>query len=222
MVQSLSLVWLFVTPWTAAHQASLFFTVSQSLLKFISFESVILSNDLIFCHPPYPFGFNLSQHQCLFQWVGSSHQVAKVLELQLQQQSFQWKFRDDFLYDWLVWSPYRIRDSQESSTAPHFKGINSLALSFLYGPTLTSIHYYWKTVSLTIQSFIDKVTSLLLNTLSRFVIVILTGSKQATFNFMAAVNICNDFWNPRKENLSQFQLLLHLFAMKLWDQMQWS
>ena len=43
------------------------------------------------------FVFSLSQHQCLFRWVGSSHQIAKVLELQLDQQSFQWIFRTDFL-----------------------------------------------------------------------------------------------------------------------------
>ena len=51
-------------------------------------------------HPlssPSPPGFNLSQHQGLFQWVSSSHQVAKVLEFQLQHQSFQWIFRTDFL-----------------------------------------------------------------------------------------------------------------------------
>ena len=54
--------------------------------------------------PPSP-ALNLSQHQGLFQWISSSHQVAKVLELQLQHQSFQWIFRVDFLQDWLVWSP---------------------------------------------------------------------------------------------------------------------
>ena len=47
--------------------------------------------------PPYPFAFSLSQHQGLFQWVSSSHQVAKVLELQLQHQSFQWTFKVDSL-----------------------------------------------------------------------------------------------------------------------------
>ena len=75
-------------------------------------------------HPllsPSPFAFNLSQHQGLFQWVGSSHQVVKLLELQLQQQSFQWIFRVDFLYDWLVGSPFCPRDSQESSPAPQFE-----------------------------------------------------------------------------------------------------
>ena len=46
---------------------------------------------------PSPFAFNLSQHECLFQWISSSHQVAKVLEFQLQHQFFQWIFRTDFL-----------------------------------------------------------------------------------------------------------------------------
>ena len=59
--------------------------------------------------------FNLSQHQGLFKWVSSLHQVAKVLEFQLQHQSFQWIFRTDFLSDGLVGSPCSLRDSQESS-----------------------------------------------------------------------------------------------------------
>ena len=66
----------------------------------------------VLCHPSPP-AFNLSQRQGLFLWVGSLHQVTKVLEL--QHQSFQWIFRVDFLSDWLVWSPCCPRDSQESS-----------------------------------------------------------------------------------------------------------
>ena len=72
---------------------------------------------------PSPPALNLAQHQGLFKWVSSSHQVAKILELQLQHQSFQWIFRMDFLYDWLVWSPYSPRDSQESSPTPEVKSI---------------------------------------------------------------------------------------------------
>ena len=81
VVQSLSRVQLFATPWTATNQASLSFTISQSLLKFLSIESVMPSNHLT-CHPlssPSPPVLNLSQHQDLFQWVSSSHQIAKVL-----------------------------------------------------------------------------------------------------------------------------------------------
>ena len=62
-------------------------------------------------HPllsPSPSAFTLSQHQGVFQWVTSSHQVAKVLELQLQHQSFQWIFRTDFL-----WNSFRVSNSMK-------------------------------------------------------------------------------------------------------------
>ena len=142
-VQLLSRVWLFGTRWTAAHQASLSITNSQSPLKPMSIESVMPSNHLILSSPSPP-ALSLSQHQGLFQWVSSSHQVATVLELQLQHQSFQWIFRSDFLYHWLVEFPCSPGDSQESSPTPQFKSINSSVLSLLYGPTLTSIYDYWK------------------------------------------------------------------------------
>ena len=97
---------------------------------------------------PSPPALNLSQHQGLFQWVSSSHQVAKVLEFQLQHQSFQWTLRIYLLYDGLVGSPCSSRDSQESSPTPQFKSINCSLLSFLYSPTLTSTHDFWKNHSL--------------------------------------------------------------------------
>ena len=92
--------------------------------------------------PPSPPVLNLSQHQGLFQWVGFSHQMAKVLELQLQYQPFQWIFSVDFLEDWVFWSPFYPRDSQESSPALQFETINSSVLSLLYGPTLTMVYNY--------------------------------------------------------------------------------
>ena len=93
LLLSFSRVGLFETPWTAACHASLSCTVSWSLLKLMSIESVMPSHPL---SSPSP-AFNLFQHQDLFQWVSSSHQVVKVLEFQLQHQSFQWIFRTDFL-----------------------------------------------------------------------------------------------------------------------------
>ena len=92
-VHLLSPVWLFGTPWTAARQASLSITNSLSLPKPMSIESVMPSSHLILCCLP----LNLSQHQGLFKWVSSPHQVAKVLEFQLQHQSFQWTRRTDLL-----------------------------------------------------------------------------------------------------------------------------
>ena len=95
--------------------------------------------------PPAP---NPSQHQSLFQWVNSSHEVAKVPEFQLEHQSFQRNPRADLLQNGLVGSPCSPRDSQEFSPTPQFKSINSSVLSFFHNPTLTSIHDYWKNYSL--------------------------------------------------------------------------
>ena len=80
-VQSLSRVRLFATPWIAARQASLSITISRSSFRLTSIESVMPSSHLILGRPSPPAP-NPSQHQSLFQWVSSSHEVAKVLEFQ--------------------------------------------------------------------------------------------------------------------------------------------
>ena len=84
-VQSLSRVQLYTTPWTAAHQASLSFTISQSSIKFMSLESVMPSNHLILCHPLIllPSIFPSVRAFSKESAVLNLHQVAKVLELQL-------------------------------------------------------------------------------------------------------------------------------------------
>ena len=79
---------------------------------------------------------NPSQHQSIFQWVNSSHEVAKVLEFQLQHHSFQRTPRTDLLQNGLVGSPCSPRDSQESSPTPQFKNINSSELSLLHSPVI--------------------------------------------------------------------------------------
>ena len=91
------------------------------------------------------------------------NEVAKVLEFQLQHQSFQWTPRTDLLQNGLVRSPCSPRDSQESSPTPQFKSINSSLLSFLHSPTLTSIY----DMGLIRRTFVGKVMSLLFNMLSR-------------------------------------------------------
>ena len=143
IVQLISCVRLFVIPQTAACQASLSFANSRSLLKLMSIESVMPSNHLVLCHP---FLLLLSIFPIIRVFSNKSTlcKVAKVLELQLQHQSFQWIFKTDFLKDRLVWSPWSPRDSQEPSPTPQFKSINSSVLSFLYSSTLTFIHNYWK------------------------------------------------------------------------------
>ena len=130
-VQSLSCVWLFVTPWTTAHQASL----SHHQLPEITQTHVHWVGDAIQpSHPlssPSPPTFNLSQHQGLFKWV-SSHQVAKLLEFQLQHQCFQRIFwMISFRVDWLdlltVWGTLK-----SLLLTPQFKSINSSTLNFHY------------------------------------------------------------------------------------------
>ena len=131
VVRSLSHVQLFGTPWTAACQVSLSFTISWSVFKLTSIESAMLSNHLVLCRPLlllpsiFPsirvFSIELALH---IRWP------------LLQCQSFQWVLRVDFLSDWLVWSSSCPRDSPASSPAPRFESISSLVLSFLYGPTL--------------------------------------------------------------------------------------
>ena len=96
-VHSLSHVCLFVIPWTSACQASLSFTIARNLLKLMSIESMMPPNHLLLCTLFFcPQSFPASGS---FPMSPSSHQVAKVLELQLQllHQFFQWIFRVDFL-----------------------------------------------------------------------------------------------------------------------------
>ena len=98
-------------------------------------------------HPllsPSSLALNLSQHQGLFKWVSSLYQMPKVLDFQLQYQSYQRTPRADLLENGLVRSPCSPRASEESSPTPQFKSINSSGLSFLHSPTLTSIHDHWK------------------------------------------------------------------------------
>ena len=142
-VQSLSSVQLFVTPWIAAHQASLSITNSRSSRRLTSIKSMMPSSHLILCHPllllpPIPSSIRVFSNE------STLHEVAKVLEFQLQHHSFQRTPRTDLLQNGLVGSPCSPGDSQESSPTPQLKSINSSVLSFLHIPTLTSIHDHWK------------------------------------------------------------------------------
>ena len=112
------------------------------------------------------------------------HEVARVLEFQLQHQSFQRTPRADLLQNGLVGSPCSPRDSQESSPTPHFESSNSSVLSLLHSPTLTSIHDHRKTIALTRWILVGKVMSLLLNILSRLVITLLPRSKRFLISWL--------------------------------------
>ena len=106
-------------------------------------HSTISSSVIPFSFHPQSFPVSGS-----FQMSQFFVQVVKVLEFQLQHQSFHWICRTDFIQDELVGSPCCSSDSKQSSTTPQFESINSSVLSFLYSQTLTSIHDYWKNHSL--------------------------------------------------------------------------
>ena len=109
--------------------------VHHKLPEFTQTQVHQISDAIQPSHPlvsPSPPALNPSQHQSLFQWVSSSHEVDKVLEFQLQHHSLQGNPRADLLQNGLVGSPCSPRDSQESSPTPQFKSINSSALSLLH------------------------------------------------------------------------------------------
>ena len=151
---------------TAARQISLSFTISQSLLKLMSIESVMPFNHLIFCHPllflpsifPSIRAFSNEPALCI-KWpkywsfsfsISPSNEDSGLIS-----------FRIDWLN--LLAVQGTLKSLHHSS-----KGINSLAFSLLYGPTLTAIHDCRKTIALTRYTFVGKVMSLLFNTTSRF------------------------------------------------------
>ena len=168
-----------------SHQASLSFTISWSLLTFMSIELVILSNPSHPLPPSSPFAFSLSQHQSfsvaqLFASGGQSTGAsasASILPMNLQGR---------FPLELTGLSPCSARDPQESSPAPQFKSINSSVLSLLHGPTLTLVQDYWKSHS---SDYID-----LCQQSDVFAFChSFPFKKQRSFNFMAAVTICSDF-----------------------------
>ena len=138
VVQSLRCVLLFVTPWTAAHQASLPFTISWSWLKITFIGSVMPSNHLIFRHPLlllsiFPSFMVFSSESVLIRWpkywsfsfsISPSNEHPGLIS---------------FRMDWL--DLLAVQGTLKSPT-PQFKSINFSALSFLYSPTLTPIHDY--------------------------------------------------------------------------------
>ena len=139
------------TLWDPMNRSTPGLPVHHQLLEFTQTHVHRVSDSIQPSHPlssPSPPAPNPSQNQSLFQCVNSSHEMAKVLEFQLQHHSFQRNIRADLLQNGLVGSPCSPRDSQGSSPTPQFKSINSSALSFLHSSTLTSIHDHWKNHSL--------------------------------------------------------------------------
>ena len=134
---------------------------------------------------------------------------ASVLPMNIQD---SFPFNIDWFDLLAVWTPCSPRDSQESSPTPQFKNISSSVLSFLYSPTLTSIHDYWKAIALTIRTFVDKVMSLLFNMLSILVIAFLLRSKHLLISWLQSPSAL--ILEPRKIKSVTVSIVPHLFAMK--------
>ena len=126
---------------------------------------------------PSPPAFNISQHQGLFQWVSSSHQVAKVLELQLQYQPYnEYSGLISFRIDWF--DLVAVQGTLKGLLQHHSSKASILQLSAFFIVQLS--HPYMttgKTTALTRWTFVDKVMSLLFNKLSRLIITFLPMSK---------------------------------------------
>ena len=139
IVQSFSCVRVFAIPWTATCQASLSFTISQSLLKLMSLESVMPFNHLILCCP-----------LLLLLSIFPSIRVFSNESVLRTQWPKYWSFSFSISPSnpSVVGSPSFMMDWKSPSPTPQFKSINSSALSFLFSPTLTTIHNYWKNHSL--------------------------------------------------------------------------
>ena len=136
-----------MTPWTAAHHASLSITNSWSLPKVMSIQLVMPSNHFILCCPllllpPIPPSIRVFSNESALHIRWPKYWSFSFNISPCNEHPGLISFRTDWL-DLL--SP---RDSQEFSPTPQFKSINSSALSFLHSPTLTSIHDHWKNHSL--------------------------------------------------------------------------
>ena len=178
IVQFLSCVGLFATPWTAARQASLSLTISWSLLKLKPIELVILSNHLIlFC--PLLFLPSIFPSIRVFSNKSPLHQVAKVLALPLQHQSGEYSGLISFMIDWFDLLAFQgtlksllQHHSSKASILQH-SAFFIVQLSHPYMPTR-------KTIALIIAlslTFVGKAMSLLFNMLPKFAIAFLPRSK---------------------------------------------
>jgi len=175
------------------------FPVYHQLLEFTQIHVHWVSDAIQPSHPlssPSPLAFNLSQHQGLLQWVSSSHQVAKVLEFQLQHQSFQWTRRTDFFrmdcLDLLAVQGTLKSFLQHHSSKASIRWCSALFIVQLSHPYMTT----GKTTALTRWTFVGKVISLLFNMLSRLVITFLPRSKRLLISWMQSPPL----WQKVKRN----------------------
>ena len=207
-----------VTQWTAARQASLSFTISLSLLKFMSTETVMPSNHLILCHPLL----------LLPSIIPSIRVFANESALHIRWPkywSFSFSISPSNEYAGLI--SFRI-DWFDLAVQGTFKSLlqhHSSKASILWHSTFVMVqlsHPYMttgKTIALTRRTFVGKVMSLLLNMLSRLVIAFFPRSKHLLISWLQSLS--SMILEPKKIKSVTVSTFSHLFAMKWWDQMPW-
>jgi len=188
--------------------------VTQNNVRWVS-DAIQQSHPL---SSPSPHAFSPSQHQGLFNWVGSSYEVAKELELQLQ--SFQWTpGLISFKMDWL--DLLAVQGTLKSLLQHHSSKVAILQCSPFF---IVQLSYPYmttgKTIALTRWTFIGKVMSLLFNMLSRLVITFLPRSKCLLISWRQSPSAV--ILEPPKIKSATVSTFLHLFAMKWWNWMPWS
>ena len=208
-VQSLSYVQLFATPWTSGRQVSLSFTVSRSLLKLMSTESVMPSNHLILCRPLLLLPSILPSIRIISNELALHIRWPKYWSFSFSSSpSNEYSGLISFRIDWFdlleVQGSPRV---QESSPAPQFKSVNASVLSLLYGPTLTSVHDYWKS-----HNFDSMDLCWFLNTLYTFVIAFILRSKCLLISWLQSLSIV--ILEPKKIKLVTVSIFPHLLTMK--------
>ena len=218
-VQPLSRVRLLVTPWMAAHQASLSITNSWSLLKFMSVTLVMPSNHLILCHP-------LLLLPSIFPSIRVfSESILRIRWLKCWSLSFSISPSNEhpglisFRMDWLDLLAVQgtLKSLQHHSSKASILWHSVFFVVQLSHPYMT----IGKTIALTRWTFVGKVMSLLFNMLPRLVITFLPRSKCLLISWLQSPSAVI-LKPPPKNSLSLFPLFPHLFAMKWWDQMPWS
>ena len=217
-VQSLSHVQLFATPLTAALQASLSITNSQS--PPMSIKLVMLSSHLILCHPllllPSIFpSIRVFSNESALRIRGPKYWTFSFSISPSNKYPGLISFRMDWL-DLLVVQGILKSLLQHHSLKASILRCSAFFIVQLSHPYMTTR----KTIALTRQTFVGKVMSLPFNMLSRLVITCFQGV--SVFKFHGCNHHLHWFWSPEKSSLTLFPLFPHLFAIKWWDQMPWS
>ena len=203
-------VQFFVTPWTVAHQSSLSFTISWSLLKLMSIESVMPSNHLILCHYLLLLPSIFSNIRVFFSDSVFHIKWPKSWSFSISNYN-EYPGLISFRTDWF--DILTVQGTLKSILQHH-----SLKES-IYGATLTSIHDYWKNLSLTTGTIVGKVMCLLFNTLSRLVPAFLPRSPRLLISWLQSQSVV--ILEPKKIKSIMVSIFSHLFAMKWWDPIYW-